>query len=126
VAAFYKIDTKRKLVMSTASGVFTLADAFARQEKISKDAEVNPSFSQLLDFSDVTKLDIEPEDERRLAQTKVFLSQSRRAFIVSNDLAFGLARMYQVLRSWEGETGIRVFRNLDDALDWPLSKNTAT
>jgi hypothetical protein len=31
--------------------------------------------------------------------------------------------MYEILRENYGDNGIRVFRNLDKALDWILSKN---
>jgi hypothetical protein len=30
--------------------------------------------------------------------------------------------MFEILREAAGEHGIRVFRNLDEALDWVLSK----
>jgi hypothetical protein len=124
--AFYKIDKERKLVISTGSGVFTLADALAHQEKLRKDSDFDPSFSQLLDFTHVTKVELDAKDVRRLAQTFVFAGDSRRAILVTSDVAFGFARMFEMLRDTLGEKGIRVFRNLDDALDWVLAKNTAT
>jgi hypothetical protein len=36
-----------------------------------------------------------------------------------------MGRMFEILRENFGERGIRVFRNLDDALEWVLAKNTA-
>jgi hypothetical protein len=33
--------------------------------------------------------------------------------------------MFETLREGMGEKGIRVFRNLDDALEWVLDKNIA-
>jgi hypothetical protein len=35
-----------------------------------------------------------------------------------------MARMFETLRDAMGERGIRVFRNLDDGLDWVLGKNS--
>jgi hypothetical protein len=32
--------------------------------------------------------------------------------------------MFEIYRDILGESGIRVFRNLDDALEWVLAKNT--
>jgi hypothetical protein len=122
---FYKIDKERKLVMSTGSGVFTLADALAHQEKLRNDSDFDPSFSQLMDLTHVTKLELVAEDVRRLAQASIFAHDSRRAILVTNETAFGLARMFEILRSSFGERGIQAFRNLDDALDWVLAKNTA-
>jgi len=116
--AFYKIDKERKLVMSTASGVLILADALAHQKQLLKDPDFDPSFSQLLDFTHVTDVQLSSEEVRRLARTTVFSTNSRRAFLANSDLKFGLARMFSIARETFGETGIRVFRNLDAALDW--------
>ena len=44
---------------------------------------------------------------------------------MDSDLKFGLARMFEVLRDTMGEKGIRVFRNLDDALNWIFAKDRA-
>jgi hypothetical protein len=33
--------------------------------------------------------------------------------------------MFEMLRENEGETGIRVFRTLEEALEWVLSKATS-
>jgi hypothetical protein len=120
--AFYKIDKERKLVMSTGSGVLTLTDALVHQERLLGDPDFSPDFSQLLDFTHVARVELSAEEIRRLAQTTVFSANSRRAFVVDNDLKFGLARMFAVFRETLGENGIRVFRNLDDALDWLLEK----
>jgi hypothetical protein len=45
---------------------------------------------------------------------------------VGGDLAFGLARLFVIFRETFGEKGVRVFRNLDDALYWVLAENTDT
>jgi hypothetical protein len=121
----YKIDKERKMVMSTGFGVFTLADALGHQEKLRKDPDFDPSFCQLMDFTHVAKLDLRAEDVRRLAQASIFAHDSKRAILVASETAFGLARMFEILRSTFGEKGIQAFRNLDDALDWVLAKDTA-
>jgi hypothetical protein len=59
-------------------------------------------------------------DVRNLAQAKVFSPDSRRAILVNNDFAFGAARVFESLREFSGEKGIRVFRDLHEALDWIL------
>jgi hypothetical protein len=124
VPAYFRIDKERRLVMSTFSGVFTFADGFAHQEKLFKDPEFDPTFSQLLDCVHVTKPDLGPDDIRRLAQRTIFSPDSRRAILVAGDLAFGLARMFVVFRELAGEKGIRVFNNLDEALWWVFASNT--
>jgi hypothetical protein len=47
MAAFYKIDKERHLVMSTGAGVLTLPDLLAHQEKLLADPDFSPDFSQL-------------------------------------------------------------------------------
>jgi hypothetical protein len=109
--------------MSSASGVFSMADARSHMEKLSKDPNFDSSFSQIADFTQVTRFELSPDDVRILAQRSLFSPDSRRAFIVSNELAYGLARMFAILRELAGETGIGVFRTLEEALDWVLSKS---
>jgi hypothetical protein len=119
---FNKIEKERRLVISTACDVLTMADAQAYQNQLLSDPEFDPSFSQLADFTHVTKFDIGMDDVRMLAQKSIFSPASRRAFVVKGDLAYGLARMFEILRETMGEQGIGVFRNLDDALEWALSE----
>jgi hypothetical protein len=124
MAAFYKIDKERRLVMSTGSGVLTLADLLAHQEKLLADPDFSPDFSQLWDLTNITEVELTSKDVHRLAQRSIFSPDSRRAILVSRDLVFGLARMFEIYRDILGENGIRVFRNLDDALEWVLAKKT--
>jgi hypothetical protein len=121
---FYKIDKERRLVLSTILGVITLADGLTQQEKLRNDPDFDPSFSQLMDYTHVVKFDFSTDDVRKFAQHSVFSSDSRRAMLVNGDLAFGLARMFETFRESLGEKGIRVFRNLEEALDWVLAKNS--
>lgn len=123
--AFYKIDRENRLVMTTASGTVTFADALAHQEKLRRDPDFDPSFSQLLDVSFVTRLEITSEHVRLLAQSSSFSQDSRRAVLVSNDTAYGLARMFEMLRESAGDTGIEVFRSLEEALDWVLARRAS-
>jgi hypothetical protein len=99
-----------------------MADVLTHQSKLSNDPDFDPGFSQLIDFRHVTQLELNADDIRTLAQRSIFSPQSRRGLIMQSDLAYGLARMYEILREEAGEHGIRVFRNLDEALDWILSK----
>ena len=120
---FYKIDKERRVVLSTASGVVTLADAVSHMDKLSKDPDFDPSFSQISDFTHVTRIELSGEDIRRLAQRSVFSAHSRRAFIAPNETIFGVGRMFGILRGLEGEKGIRIFRTLEQALDWVFPKS---
>lgn len=115
---FYKIDKERRFVLSTASGVFTLADAVAHQQKLFKDPDFDPSFSQIADFTQVTRLALSADEIRRFAQTSIYSSRSRRALVMPNEMSFGLGRMYEILRDLAGQGGIRVFHTVEEAVDW--------
>jgi hypothetical protein len=124
--AYFRIEKDRRLVMSTLSGVFTLADGLAHQEKLLKDLDFDPKYSQLVDCVHVTKVAIVPTDVRRLAQRAIFSPDSRRAILVSDDQVFGFARMFVTFREALGETGLRIYRDLDEALYWVLPGNTVS
>ncbi len=111
------------MVLSTGSGVFSLADALSHQQKLSRDPDFDPTFSQSADFTHITRINLSGDDVRQLAQTGIFAEHSHRAFIVPDEVTFGLGRMYEILRGLEGEKGIRVFRTLEEALDWVLPKS---
>jgi hypothetical protein len=119
---FYKIDKERRLVMSTAAGVLSKADVLGHQNQLLKDPDFDPSFSQLADLRHVTGLDVTAAGMRELTARTIFSAESRRAVIVSSELAYGLSRMFEIFRESKGERGIRVFRKLEDALDWVVGK----
>lgn len=119
--AFYKIEKERRVVLSSGAGVLTRADILGHMDRLSNDPDFDPSYSQILDFTQLSGIEIGPEDVRQFAQRNIFSPNSRRAFVVKDDLQFGLARMFEIHRELKGETGIRVFRTIDEALDWVLA-----
>jgi len=123
--AFYKIDKERRLVMTTVSGVFSLADAVSHMERLSKDPDFDPTFSQIADFMHVTRVELSGDDIHRLAQRTILSADSRRALIAPNETVFGMGRMFEILRGLQGERGIRIFRNLEEALDWVFPKSAS-
>ena len=111
--------------MSSGGGLLNTDDLMGHQDRLLKDPDFNPSYSQLFDLTHITELQVGPEEVRRLAQRHVFSPTSRRAVVVKDDLQYGLARMFEIHRELAGESGIRVFRNLDDALNWIFTSTDA-
>ena len=126
VSAFYTIDKERRLVLSSGDGVLTKEDIWGHMDRLSNDPDFNPEFSQVVDFRQITALEVEPEDVRQFAERNIFSPHSRRAILVKDDLQFGLARMFEIHRELKGEMGIRVFRTLDEAMDWILIGKAAS
>ncbi len=118
----YEVDKQRRLVVCTASGVVTAGDVMEFHERIVKDNDFNSSFSQLVDCTAITKTNISPKGMRALAEESSFSTDSRRAFVADSPLGFGLSRVYEIVRSLQGDKHIRVFRNRADALTWLLAE----
>jgi hypothetical protein len=118
VPASYQIDKPHKVVLSSASGVFNLATVLAHQDQLLADPEFDPTYSQLLDFTDITAVEIDTDGVRKIAERKVFWPCPRRAMLISAEMEYSFVRMFQMLREHAGEHGIRVFNTLDDARAW--------
>jgi hypothetical protein len=95
-------------------------------DRLSADSDFDPNFSQLADFREITAVEFGPEDVRQFAQRKIYSSTSRRAILVKDDLQFGLARMFETYRELNGESGIRVFRAFEEAMEWILVGKAAS
>jgi hypothetical protein len=116
--AGFVIDLAQRTVFSRAEGEFSYADGEDHLRRLLADPGFDPSFSQLFDFLAVTSVRLSSDEVRRLAETNVFLPHTPRAFVVSSDLTFALSRMFDSYRRLKGEEGIRIFRDLDEAVRW--------
>lgn len=114
----YQIDKARKLVMTSGSGILTRQDVDSHFQKLLGDLDFQPAFSELGDYTSLLGVDLTADDVREFARTDIFSSQSRRAVVVGDDTAAVLAEMFALLRQVAGEPGIRVFRKLEDGIDW--------
>jgi len=112
------IDKEKRLAICTAYGVVVNEDGPEIQRQLMAHPDFDPSFSKLLDMTAVTKLEIDAELIRKLAQSTVFHSSSRRAFVAGSDLTYGFSRMFEILLDSRGAGGITVFRTREEALLW--------
>jgi hypothetical protein len=72
---------------------------------------------QLFDFRDVTDIELSSGDLRAMADVSPFRAGSKRAAVTASKVAYGLASMYEILRSASPDEVV-VFRDIDAALDW--------
>ncbi len=107
--------------MTSGTGILTKEDILGHMDRITKDPDFDPEFSQLIDFREITGIDFGPVEVREFAERNIFSAKSRRAIVVKNSLHFGLARMFEIHRDLNGESGIRVFRVYEEAMDWILA-----
>lgn len=125
--ASYKVDIEQRWVHTMIWGEVSLADILSALEKGLMDPEVDPNFAEIVDLTEMTRMNLSVDEIRVLAQKSAFSLNARRAIVVSvNGPVFEFARMYEILRELQGETGIRIFHTLDEALSWVAPKNTGT
>jgi hypothetical protein len=90
------IDRESGVVYSTLSGKLGTADLVRHIAAIREHPDFDPFFNELIDATEVTSLDIPSADIQAFAmQDSPFDRSAKRLFVASEDLIFGLARMFQ-------------------------------
>jgi len=127
VPFFYKIDKEHRLVISAGAGVLTKGEILGIQDRLLADSEFDPSFAQLINLTQVTGVEGATADGvQEVTERSIFSLKSRRAVIADGDLIYELSRMFQIFRELKGDQGIRVFRSLEEGLDWIAGRDGVT
>lgn len=83
--------------------------------------DYDPRLNDLVDMRPVTRFDVSGDALQELVRAFSPLDaarvHTRRAIVAGSDVVFGMARMYELLRSDTPED-IRVFRDMDLAREW--------
>jgi hypothetical protein len=114
----FTIDADRQLVTCLGRGVLTREEMADHIRVLQATPAFNKEYRQLWDLSDVSEIAITFPDMMWLAEVNVFSLTTPRAFLAPADAIFGLARMFAMLRQAKGESGIRVFRERTEAVQW--------
>lgn len=120
----YRIDHDRQLVLARGLGRFTAEDMFGYQNEVWSRPEV-AGYSELMDMRGVEKI-VQPSPQRihdlasLSARMDAPLGSSKFAIVASDNLAFGLGRMYQTYREMDerGTKKVATFRTMEEALVW--------
>jgi hypothetical protein len=120
----YRIDPKRRLVITRGSGILKDQEVFDYQQEVWSRPEV-AGFNELVDMSAVVQI-LVPSMERirDLAELSARMSRgaplSKMAIVAPGDLSFGLGHMYDMCRDTvaPGLKPIGVFRTMPEALAW--------
>ena len=116
--AQYKIDTERRMVFTVAYGILTDQDAYTHQEKLRDDPDFDPSFSQLIDSTNVTKADgLSTEAIYNLARRNPFGAGAQRAFVASNRLLYVMFHVFQTLTEDHSDEVV-IFKDLTEAREF--------
>jgi hypothetical protein len=111
----YTIDLARSLVLSRGWGAVADRELLAHVRALTADPRFARNFHQLIDLRDVTDVQITASCIREMVRLNPFGAGARRAVVVTNDVVFGMARMYQIL-SDESPDELQIFRRMDNAL----------
>jgi hypothetical protein len=112
--ADYKIEKSKKMVFSLAYGNLTDQDVFMHQGKLRTDPDFDPSFSQLVDCTNVTQIDnLSLKALYALAERDPFGLGSQRAFVAPHNPDYDVFRLYELLTTAH-EDVVVVFRDMEE------------
>lgn len=121
----YEIDSSQHLVRTVAAGVVTYRDLECHLAEEEHDDSVG--LAEVIDARGATT-DLTTDQVRRLvARTDALVRKGRfgaLAIVTDHDVAYGMARMYQVLCEMSLAVRIEVFRDLEPALTWLRTVNS--
>jgi hypothetical protein len=125
--AEHTIDANKKLILTTWSGEVAdgeLIKALSAYQLTIKNRPEYASFDEIVDFSKGTHYHLSMSGLQRLVEIATVAdargAKTKLAIVVTTPVAYTLARMYQVYRSFiPGASKIlRIFRTYDEARHW--------
>ena len=117
VLAAYRIDPKRRMVWVRFGNTLRAQDISNYADALCTNPLFDPSFSELVDLSQVENLDVGAEEALQLAdEVDPFLATAKRAFVAPSSPTAHAARMHMLLRN--ENQNIRIFESIDEARQW--------
>lgn len=116
-----RVLARHGLVVSQALGTLSLADLRQHRASMNANPDVDRSFGLLFDLRRITGLELNADDIRDHAGfgNSGVARFGRIAILTSNDLTFGMARLFQAYASHRyDDKALRVFRVPAQAWDW--------
>jgi hypothetical protein len=118
----YEIFKDTRLIIVTSSGPADVNEIIDMLARARSDPDFDITFDVLWDASERTA-PFTSEDMRTIADyVRKHLLQgdkpSKRAFVVSKDVDFGMVRLYENYRTFKSTVDIEVFKNRGEALKW--------
>jgi hypothetical protein len=117
----YRIDPVQRVILTEASGVLTDEDVLAHKALLLKDPAFDPTYGELSDIRKIERLEVTSAGVQAMAQHDATNADKRHghrlALVVSGEVVYGMARMYQIVSQQE-DSGVGVFRTIDEASEW--------
>jgi hypothetical protein len=113
----HTIDTEHRLVRSRLWDVVTEVDAWSSAATLMNDPAFDPTFAQIADMREVTRVEVGANTVRDLAVMGIFDPKARRALLVASGLQRGVGRMTTSYAEG-GDQQIALFESVDEAERW--------
>jgi hypothetical protein len=121
VPLIYTIDKKQNAIFTVASGTLTDQELIEHKERLRNDPHVSSGMVELSDVRNIEKLMVTPSGIEEFvmqdAHDADLCREHRLAIVVSQDLAFGMGRMYEMMTS-ENLPNVGIFRDMEEAANW--------
>lgn len=119
----YVIDKGRRLIITTAQGVVTVAEVRSKLDRLFRDPGFDPHLNELIDATRVTKMYVPATNVFEfLNQYILSMKSSRTAWVVTKSGKWGmLAHMFAAWMSLHSEC--KVFHDVPSALVWIADQN---
>jgi hypothetical protein len=117
----FEVDAARRTRVARFSGVVDDHELLGSYAGLVEEPGYDPTLNDLVDMTAVDRLDVSTAAVRQLVSMFTPLDHAgvvtRLAIVAPRDHVFGMARMYEILRSDAPEM-IAVFRDMDEAQRW--------
>jgi hypothetical protein len=117
VPGSYLIDVADGIVYTRTWGMLADDEIIAHAETLKADDRFRRTFRQIALFVDATGIILTAEAIRSVATNNPFPPSARRAFVVSTDEAYGLARMFMLYLDADPKQ-FGIFRDMESAWAW--------
>ena len=115
----YVVHEDLRLFVSTGLDRVSWTEIKASQDQTKTDPNLNSEFDQIVDLRTATSFDMTGDQARLPARRMIFSLSSRRAFVASSLVGFGMGRMWEIFTELsDNPSQIRVFYELPLALKW--------
>jgi len=118
-----KLDKSNRIIITRLLGELTDDDTISHVVKVSelfKQGVLDSTWSQLLDFSGVSEMNLSSSTISRIAEENPWPEESLRVFVVPREIQYGLARMYQIMGDPKTENVVLV-KSHSEAIDHIMS-----
>lgn len=105
-----------EFVLSDAYGVLRAEEMTANQVELLAWPDFKPAFRRIYDALQVSDLGVTAAQMRAISFP--YAASGRRAIVTNDDMVFGMARMYQMLRDEQHQGALQVYRTLEEAVAW--------